>query len=171
MPEPCSSVVRTPQEAHDRAWITPQRESSVGVWESVRISDIRFLAQDSLGSWPGSVERPEIRNGTNPYPGDFSSSVSNRVLFFYKGTILTSNTSVHEPASRFGPALRLPRRSCAESAAFEASRVHPSSTPVHLGDPVQWVSQPMVLLVNRLTGLDQSTPVSHRSTAVKAGQR
>ncbi|MED6112577.1 hypothetical protein PIB30_062903 [Stylosanthes scabra] len=56
---------------------------------------------------------------------------------------------VHEPTSRFRPALRLPRRSCAKSAAFEASRVHAGLTPVHLGDPVQWVNQPMIHLVNR----------------------
>ncbi|MED6211337.1 hypothetical protein PIB30_072741 [Stylosanthes scabra] len=63
---------------------------------------------------------------------------------------------VHEPNSRFGPALRLPRRSCAESAAFEVSRLNLGSTPVHLGDPVQWVNQPMVHLVNGqlvLTGI------------------
>ncbi|MED6222224.1 hypothetical protein PIB30_062315 [Stylosanthes scabra] len=71
---------------------------------------------------------------------------------------------VHEPTSRFGPALRLPRRSCAESAAFEVSRLNLGSTPIHLGDPVQWINQPMVHLVNRSTGLDQSTPVSHRCT-------
>ncbi|MED6151297.1 hypothetical protein PIB30_081182 [Stylosanthes scabra] len=40
---------------------------------------------------------------------------------------------VHEPASRFRPALRLLRRSCAESTVFDASRLNPSSTPVHLG--------------------------------------
>ncbi|MED6207712.1 hypothetical protein PIB30_038178, partial [Stylosanthes scabra] len=72
-------------------------------------------------------------------------------------TILTSNASVHEPSSRFGPALRLRRRSWAESAAFEALQLNPGSAPVHLGDPVQWVNQPMVHLVNR-------------STAVNAGQ-
>ncbi|MED6222252.1 hypothetical protein PIB30_062520 [Stylosanthes scabra] len=49
---------------------------------------------------------------------------------------------VHELTSRFRPALRLPRRSCAESTAFEVSRLNLGSTPVHLGDPVQWVNQP-----------------------------
>ncbi|MED6170877.1 hypothetical protein PIB30_035345 [Stylosanthes scabra] len=78
--------------------------------------------------------------------------------------------SVHEPTSRFGPALTLPRRSCAKSVAFNASRLNLGSTPVHLGGPVQWVNQPMVHLVNRSTGLDQSTPVNHRSTSVNVGQ-
>ncbi|MED6122023.1 hypothetical protein PIB30_035757 [Stylosanthes scabra] len=98
--------------------------------------------------------------------------------FLCKATIMSSNMLVHEPASRFGPALRLPRRSWTETAAFEASRLNPGLTPVHLGDPVQWVNQPMVHLVNRSTGLDQSTPISHRSapanhrsTAAKVGQR
>ncbi|MED6195947.1 hypothetical protein PIB30_042615 [Stylosanthes scabra] len=50
--------------------------------------------------------------------------------------------SVAESTSRFGLALRLPRRSCAESAAFEALRLNLGSTPVHLGDPVQWVTNP-----------------------------
>ncbi|MED6200049.1 hypothetical protein PIB30_081514 [Stylosanthes scabra] len=68
--------------------------------------------------------------------------------FFCKVTILTSNTSVQEPVSRFGPALWLQRQSCAESAAFEDSRLNLGSTPVHLGGPVQWVNQPMVHLVN-----------------------
>ncbi|MED6201019.1 hypothetical protein PIB30_090930 [Stylosanthes scabra] len=86
--------------------------------------------------------------------------------------------SVHEPVSRFGSALWFPRRSCAESAAFEDSRLNPGSTPVHLGDPVQWVNQPMVHLVKWSTGLDQSTPVihrltpvNHRSKLVNGGQR
>ncbi|MED6108332.1 hypothetical protein PIB30_022922 [Stylosanthes scabra] len=50
--------------------------------------------------------------------------------FLYKATIMSSNMLVHEPASRFGPALKLPRRSCAESAASEASRLNPGSTSV-----------------------------------------
>ncbi|MED6120548.1 hypothetical protein PIB30_021711 [Stylosanthes scabra] len=127
---------------------------------------------------PAPQSGPGFKTERIPNPGDFPSSDFNRVLFFCKDTILTSNTSVHEPASRFGPALRLPRRSCAESAAFEVSRLNLGSTPVHLGDPVQWVNQPMVHLVNRSTDLDQSTPVSHRSTLVnhrlipvKPGQR
>ncbi|MED6188236.1 hypothetical protein PIB30_084103 [Stylosanthes scabra] len=61
---------------------------------------------------------------------------------------------VHDSASRFGLALRLPRRSWDESTAFGASRLNPGSTPGHLGEPVQWVNQPMVHLVNRSTGLD-----------------
>ncbi|MED6137650.1 hypothetical protein PIB30_066919 [Stylosanthes scabra] len=60
--------------------------------------------------------------------------------------------SVHELASRFEPSLRLPGRNWVESAAFRASRLNPGSTPVYL------VNQPMVYLVNRSTGLDQSTP-------------
>ncbi|MED6199109.1 hypothetical protein PIB30_072806 [Stylosanthes scabra] len=114
-------------------------------------------------SGPG-FQSERIRN-----PGNFPSSVSNRVFFFYKATILSSNTSVHEPDSRFGMALRLSGRSWAESAAFKASRLNPDSTPVHLGEPVQLVNQPMVHLVNRSTGLDQSTLVSHRSTLVNRG--
>ncbi|MED6200051.1 hypothetical protein PIB30_081516 [Stylosanthes scabra] len=66
---------------------------------------------------------------------------------------------------RFRPTLWLPRRSCAESAAFEDSRLNLGSTPAHLGGPVQWVNQPMVHLVNRSTRLDQSMPVNHRSTS------
>ncbi|MED6194149.1 hypothetical protein PIB30_025877 [Stylosanthes scabra] len=53
-----------------------------------------------------------------------------------KATILSSSMSVHESTSRFGPALRLSRRSCAESVAFDASRLNPGSTPVHLGGPI-----------------------------------
>ncbi|MED6198431.1 hypothetical protein PIB30_066208 [Stylosanthes scabra] len=139
------------------------------------LEKIYMVAKREAGPAPKSCPRFETER--IPNPGDFSSSVLNRVLFLCKATILTSNTSVHEPTSRFGPALRLPRRSCAESAAFEASRVHPGLTPIHLGDLVQWVNQPVVHLVNRSTGLDPSTPVSHwstpvnhRSTAVKAGQ-
>ncbi|MED6172158.1 hypothetical protein PIB30_047442, partial [Stylosanthes scabra] len=86
---------------------------------------------------PAPQSGPGFETERIPNPGDFLSSVFNRVLFFCKDTILTSNTSVHDPASRFGPALRLPRRSCAESAVFDASRLNPSSTPVHLDDSVQ----------------------------------
>ncbi|MED6177424.1 hypothetical protein PIB30_097942, partial [Stylosanthes scabra] len=75
-------------------------------------------------------------------------------------TILSSNTLVQEWTSRFRPALRLSRRSWVESAAFGTLRLNPGSTSVHLGEPVQWVNQPMVHLVNRSIGLDQSTPVN-----------
>ncbi|MED6120627.1 hypothetical protein PIB30_022598 [Stylosanthes scabra] len=73
---------------------------------------------------------------------------------------------VHEPTSRFGPALRLPRRSCAESAAFEVSRLNLGSTPVHLGDPVQWVNQPMVHLVNRSMPVKAACSGLHRSLRI-----
>ncbi|MED6129830.1 hypothetical protein PIB30_111911, partial [Stylosanthes scabra] len=86
--------------------------------------------------------------------------------------------SVHEPTSRFGPALRFLGQSWAESAVFGASRLHLDSTPVHLGELVQWVNKPMVHLVNRSTGLDQSMPVNsgqpsvnRRSIPVNGGQR
>ncbi|MED6185841.1 hypothetical protein PIB30_060857 [Stylosanthes scabra] len=108
---------------------------------------------------PALQSGPGFETERIPNSGDFPPSVFNRVLFFCKATILTSNTSVHEPASRFRPALRLPRRSCAESAAFKTSRLNPGSTPVHLGDPVQWVNQPMVLLVNRSTA-----PTRHKKS-------
>ncbi|MED6150858.1 hypothetical protein PIB30_076641 [Stylosanthes scabra] len=69
-----------------------------------------------------------------------------------------------------GPALRLLRRSCAESVAFEALRLNRGSTSVDLGDSAQWVNQPMVLLINRSTGLDQSTPVNFSQPSVNDGQ-
>ncbi|MED6153613.1 hypothetical protein PIB30_103815, partial [Stylosanthes scabra] len=49
------------------------------------------------GSAPKSG--PGFKSERIPNPGDFPSSVSNRILFFYKNTILSSNTSIHEPAS------------------------------------------------------------------------
>ncbi|MED6207892.1 hypothetical protein PIB30_039891 [Stylosanthes scabra] len=117
-------------------------------------------AQDSLGSWPGSEEKPEIRYRANPELGKLSA------------TIPSSNTSLHEPASRFRLALRLPGRSWAESAAFGASRLNPGSAPVHsvesINGPTLMVQ--LVHLVDRSTGLDQSMPVNHRSMTVKAGQ-
>ncbi|MED6137608.1 hypothetical protein PIB30_066531 [Stylosanthes scabra] len=122
--------------------------------------------QEEVG--PPLKSGPGFESEQIPNPGNFPSSVSNKVLFFCKAPILSSNTSVHELASRFGPALRLSWRSWAESAIFGASRLNPGSTPVHLGELVQWDNKPMVHLVNRSTGLDQSTLVSCRSTA---GQR
>ncbi|MED6171124.1 hypothetical protein PIB30_037856 [Stylosanthes scabra] len=95
------------------------------------------------------------RQGRIPNLGDLPSSVFNRVLFFCKVTIPSSNMLVHELASRFGPALRLSGRSWAESAVFEISQLNPGSTLVHLGESVQWVNQPMVHLVNRRTMHDQ----------------
>ncbi|MED6166452.1 hypothetical protein PIB30_109403, partial [Stylosanthes scabra] len=89
-------------------------------------------------------------------------------------TILSSNTLVHKSASRFGPALRLSGQSWAESAAFGALRLNPSSTPVQLGEPIQWVK------VNRFNGLTNpwftwSTgqlflTSQHRSTTSHVGQ-
>ncbi|MED6129049.1 hypothetical protein PIB30_103915, partial [Stylosanthes scabra] len=111
-------------------------------------------------SGPAPKSGPGFETERIPNPGDFSSSFFNRVLFFCKATILTSNTSIHEPTSRFRPTLRLPGRSWTKTAVSEASRLNLGSTPVHLGYPVQWVNQPMVHLVNRSTGLDQSTPVN-----------
>ncbi|MED6185535.1 hypothetical protein PIB30_058043 [Stylosanthes scabra] len=108
------------------------------MYMTLRLVDTWPKIPQEAGPTPKSCPRFETKR--IPNPGDFPLSVFNRVLFFCKATILTSNTSVHEPTSSFGPALRLSRRSCAESAAFEASRVHPDLTPVHLGDPVQWVN-------------------------------
>ncbi|MED6166437.1 hypothetical protein PIB30_109242, partial [Stylosanthes scabra] len=88
---------------------------------------------------PAPKSGPGFESERFPNLGDFPSSVSNRILFFCKATILSSNTLVHESASRFGPALRLSGQSWAESAAFGALRLNPSSTPVQLGEPVQWV--------------------------------
>ncbi|MED6153374.1 hypothetical protein PIB30_101365, partial [Stylosanthes scabra] len=129
-----------------------------------KLARLRRVARDS--KWSESLTRVTFRY---PFLIEF--------YFLCKATILTSNASVHEPSSMFGPALRLRRRSWAESAAFEALRLNPGSAPIHLGDPVQWVNQPMVHLVNRSTGFDQTTPVSHRSTTcqrrskpVKVGQ-
>ncbi|MED6140482.1 hypothetical protein PIB30_093661, partial [Stylosanthes scabra] len=85
-------------------------------------------------------------------------------------TILSSSTLVQESASRFGLPLRLSGRSWAESAAFGTSRLNPGSTPVHLGEPVHWVNQPMVHLVNWSTSLDQSMLVNHQLIAVNGGQ-
>ncbi|MED6163875.1 hypothetical protein PIB30_084219 [Stylosanthes scabra] len=125
----------------------------------------------------GSEAGPAPKSGLGfeskriPNPGDFPSSVSNRILFFRKPTILSSNTSLHEPASRFGPALRLLGRSWAESAAFEPSQLNLGSTLVHLDEPVQWVNKPMVHLVNRSIGLDQSMPINSGLPPVNGGQR
>ncbi|MED6224125.1 hypothetical protein PIB30_080719, partial [Stylosanthes scabra] len=86
---------------------------------------------------PAPKSSPRFESERIPNPGGFPSSVSNRVLFFCRATILSSNTSVQESASRFGPALRLSGRSWAESAAFGASRLNPGLTPVHLSEPGQ----------------------------------
>ncbi|MED6163605.1 hypothetical protein PIB30_081599 [Stylosanthes scabra] len=55
---------------------------------------------------------------------------------------------VHEPASRFGSALRLPGRSGAESAAFGSSRLNPGSAPVHLVEPVNGLTNPFGQPIN-----------------------
>ncbi|MED6210015.1 hypothetical protein PIB30_060091 [Stylosanthes scabra] len=118
----------------------------------INVDDIEtsgFLAQDSLRSWPGSAERPGSKRSESLTRVTFRHPFLTEFYFLCKATVMSSNMLVHEPASRFRRALRLPRRSFAESATFEASRVHLGSTPVHLGDPVQWVNQPMVHLVNR----------------------
>ncbi|MED6137561.1 hypothetical protein PIB30_066103 [Stylosanthes scabra] len=90
--------------------------------------------------------------------------------FLVRATILLSNTSVQDSVSRFEPALRLSGRSWAESAAFGALQLNPGSTLVYLGESVQWVNQPMVHLLNRSTGLDQSMPVNSSQPPVKSGQ-
>ncbi|MED6201665.1 hypothetical protein PIB30_097217, partial [Stylosanthes scabra] len=97
---------------------------------------------------PALKSGPGFESERIPNPGDFPSSVSNRVLFFYRATIMSSNTSVQESASRFGMALRFSGRNWAESTAFGALRLNPGSTSVHLGEQVHWVNQPMVHLVN-----------------------
>ncbi|MED6188147.1 hypothetical protein PIB30_083242 [Stylosanthes scabra] len=136
------------------------------------MAEIMMMERKSgyLEAGPAPKSGPRFETERIPNPGDFPSFVFDRGLFFSKATILTSNTSVSEPASRFGPALRLPGRSCVELVAFEASRLNPGSTPVQFGDSVQWVYQPMVHLVNQSTGLDQSTPVNVGQPPVNAGQ-
>ncbi|MED6200977.1 hypothetical protein PIB30_090481, partial [Stylosanthes scabra] len=70
---------------------------------------------------PASKISSGFKSERIPNPGDFLSSVSNRVLFFCKATIMSSNTSIHELASKFGLASRFSGRSWAELAAFGAS--------------------------------------------------
>ncbi|MED6135409.1 hypothetical protein PIB30_046223 [Stylosanthes scabra] len=101
-----------------------------------------------LEAGPAPKSSPGFESERIPNSGDFPSSVFNRVLFFCKATILSSNTSVHEPASRFRPALRLPGQSGSESAAFGSSRLSPGSAPVHLVEPVNGPTNPFGQLVN-----------------------
>ncbi|MED6112047.1 hypothetical protein PIB30_058113 [Stylosanthes scabra] len=122
---------------------------------------------------PAPKSSPGFESERIPNPGDFLSSVSNKVLFFCKAIVLSSNTSLHDSASRFRPALSLPGRSGDESAAFGASRLSPGSALVHLIEPVQWVNQPMVHLVNHqlvLTSQRRSTTDQRRSTVVNGDQ-
>ncbi|MED6186684.1 hypothetical protein PIB30_069146, partial [Stylosanthes scabra] len=81
------------------------------------------------------------------------------------------------PAPKSGPGFeteRIPNPGCRDKVG--PKRLFPrlrDLTPVHLGYPVKWVNQPMVHLVNRSTGLDQSTPVNSGqlwSKPVKVGQ-
>ncbi|MED6120549.1 hypothetical protein PIB30_021712 [Stylosanthes scabra] len=88
---------------------------------------------------PAPQSGPGFETERIPNPGDFPSSAG----------------------------LEVAEAKLAESDAFEVLRLNLGSTPVHLGDSVQWVNQPMVHLVNRSTGLDQSTPISHRLTTGK----
>ncbi|MED6116118.1 hypothetical protein PIB30_097074 [Stylosanthes scabra] len=87
---------------------------------------------------PALKSGPGFESGRIPNPGDFPSSISNRVLLFCNAPILSSNMSVHESASRFGPALRLPRRSLAESATFGLHDL----TPIQLR--FTWLNRSMV---------------------------
>ncbi|MED6134773.1 hypothetical protein PIB30_040039 [Stylosanthes scabra] len=156
-PEPsplrCSqaSVPDSPEEASDR--------QSDG--HNASSYDLSGVWQEPLS---GSIPSPSLGDCCKVRPESY---------FFCKATILSSNTSVYEPASRFGPALSLPARSGAKSATFEASRLNPDQTPAHLVEPVNGPTNPYgqpVHLVDWSTGLDKSMSVNHRSTPVKFGQ-